>query len=100
MYSIPPANEVCEGYVLHLSVSHSVQRGGGCAWLLEGACVVVRGRAWLQRGMRGLRGDACVGYDEIRSMSGRYASYWNTFLFQSLSPVTRIKNFLGLSTDA
>ena len=27
------------------------------------------------------RGGACVGYDEIRSMSGRYASYWNAFLF-------------------
>ena len=25
-------------------------------------------------------GGACVGYDEIRSMSGRYASYWNAFL--------------------
>ena len=24
---LPPANEVCEGYVLHLSVSHSVHRG-------------------------------------------------------------------------
>ena len=33
------------------------------------------GRAWLQGG------GACVGYDEIRSMSGRYASYWNAFLF-------------------
>ena len=38
----------------------------GHAWLL-GACVVTRG--------------ACMGYDEIRSMSGRYASYWNAFLF-------------------
>ena len=38
------------------------------AWLPGvGACVVV--------------GGACVGYDEIRSMSGRYASYWNAFLF-------------------
>ena len=26
-------------------------------------------------------GGACIGYDEIRSMSGRYASYWNAFLF-------------------
>ena len=31
-----------------------------------GVCVVV--------------GGACIGYDEIRSMSGRYASYWNAFL--------------------
>ena len=31
------------------------------------------GHVW-QRGV-------CVGNDEIRSMSGRYASYWNVFLF-------------------
>ena len=48
--------------------------------------------AWLQGGMCGCRGDmggcggacmvgACMGYDEIRSMSGRYAYYWNAFLF-------------------
>ena len=49
---------------------------GACAWLLLGACVVApRGRAWLLRG-----GGVCVGYDEIRSMSRRYASYWNAFL--------------------
>ena len=40
-----------------------------------GACVVFPG------GVRGFFwGGACVGYDEIRSMSGRYASYWNAFL--------------------
>ena len=37
---------------------------GGCAWL-RGACVVAGG---------------CIGHNEIRSMSGRYASYWNAFL--------------------
>ena len=26
-------------------------------------------------------GGACIRYDEIRSMSGWYASYWNAFLF-------------------
>ena len=31
--------------------------------------------------MHGGKG-ACVGYDEIWSMSGRYASYWNAFLFE------------------
>ena len=45
---------------------------GGCAWLLPGG---VRGcsggRAW------DIRRDT-----EIRSMSGRYASYWNAFLFE------------------
>ena len=75
---------------------------GGCAWLLWGACVVaprggmhgcsrgdmrgcswgacmvaLGGRAWLLLGGGGVRGF----FDEIRSMSGRYASYWNPFLF-------------------
>ena len=49
-----------------------VVAGGGHAWL-PGACVVAGG-------MHGCRG-ACVGYEEIRSMSGRYASCWNAFLF-------------------
>ena len=43
---------------------------GGC--VLAGACMVVGGHAWWW--------GACMGYDEIRSMSGRYASYWNAFL--------------------
>ena len=49
---------------------------GGHAWLLPGrACMVFAGgHAWF------FLGGACVGYDEIRSMSGRYASYWNAFL--------------------
>ena len=63
---------------------------GGHAWLLQGVCMVaLGGHAWLLRG--GLHG--CLGgmcgffggvrgfFDEIRSMSGRYASYWNAFLF-------------------
>ena len=52
---------------------------------LEGMCMVaLGGHAWfLVGGMHGFfrGGGACVGYDEIRSMSGRYASYWNAFLF-------------------
>ena len=63
-----------------------VALGGGWVWLL-------RGHAWLLGGVRGcseghawlLWGEACVGYDEIRSMSGRYASYWNAFLFILMS---------------
>ena len=64
---------------------------GGCAWL-PGACMavgegvcgcrghVVAGGAWLWGAcMVAIR--ACVGYDEICSMSGRYAFYWNAFLF-------------------
>ena len=52
----------------------------GCSW---GGCVVALGGcAWLlPGGVRGFSGGACVGYDEIRSVSGRYASYWNAFLF-------------------
>ena len=51
--------------------------GGGHAWLLL---------AWLPR--RGCSGGACVRGirrdTEIRSMSGRYASYWNAFLLYSV----------------
>ena len=64
---LPPANEVCKGYVkvmfLHVSVC---PQGGG-----------VRGRGW--------GGPPCTPpnrYYEIRSMSGWYASYWNAFLLQ------------------
>ena len=58
--------------------------GGG---VVAGACVVV----WCIHGCRGafmvvggacvVVGGACMAYDEIQSMSGRYASYWNAFLF-------------------
>ena len=48
-----------------------VARGGMRVWLLGG----MHGCG----GMRGCRG-ACVGYDDIWSMSRRYASYWNAFL--------------------
>ena len=80
---------------------------GGHAWLLGGVFVVAGGCAWLPGGMhgcwgggmcgwegmldwgpcvvaggmRGCEGGACIGYNEIQSMSGQYASYWNTFLF-------------------
>ena len=56
--------------------------GGACVVLFGGACVVLFG------GVHGfIRGEVCMvfsvffGYNEIRSMSGRYASYWNAFLF-------------------
>ena len=51
----------------------------GHAWLPGGGCVVAGG------------GGACVGYDEIRSMSGRYASYWNAFLFYVFLDILRQK---------
>ena len=49
---------------------------GGHAWFLPGG---VHGFCWgacvvFARG-------ACVEYDEIQSMSGRYACYWNAFLY-------------------
>ena len=47
--------------------------GWGACVVEGGACVVEGGHVWLWRG-------ACIGYDKIRSMSGRYASYWNAFL--------------------
>ena len=72
----------------------------GCAWLW-GACVVAGGmcgcggHAWLLGGMvRGCEG-ACIGYDEIRSMSGRYASYWNAFLLS----LNSLKTFRENSND-
>ena len=71
--------------------------GGACVVLFGGACVVLLGgRAWFYSGgvhgfiwggmhgfiWGGMRGfSSFFGYNEIRSMSGRYASYWNAFLF-------------------
>ena len=64
----------------------------GHAWFYSGAhaCVVLfgghawfylGGHAWFFRG--GMHGFfSFFGYNEIRSMSGRYASYWNAFLFK------------------
>ena len=100
---LPPANVVCEGYIF-TGVCDSVKRGGawllrggGRAWLLRGGGGGVRGcsqgghawllgpggHAWFLPGGACVVfpwGGACIGYDEIRSMSGRYASYWNAFL--------------------
>ena len=56
---------------------------GGHTWLLQGgvvapggACVVAPGGGACVVALGGVRGF----FDEIRSMSGRYASYWNAFL--------------------
>ena len=49
---------------------------GGHAWLLQGGVWLLPGG-----GMHGCSGGVCGFFDEIRSMSGRYASYWNAFLF-------------------
>ena len=130
VFLLPPANEVCEGYVF-TGVCHSVHGGGvcvvalgecmvapgGCAWLLScawllrgggrcvvaprggmcgcsqggmhgcsGGCMVAPGggmRGCSQGGMCGCSGEGVHGFsNEIRSMSGRYASYWNAFLLK------------------
>ena len=52
-----------------------VAPGGACMVALEGVRGFPGGHAWFFGG--GVRGF----FDEIRSMSGRYASYWNAFLF-------------------
>ena len=79
---------------------------GGHVWFYSGRCVwfylgghvwFYLGGAWFYLGgMHGFIWGVCVvlfgggmcgffsffGYNEIRSMSGRYASYWNAFLFK------------------
>ena len=62
---------------------------GGHAWFYSGG-------AWFYSGgMRGfIQGGRAwffsfFGYNEIRSMSGRYASYWNAFLFIGLFYIFR-----------
>ena len=88
---------VALGGVHGCSGGHAWLLPGGCVWLLQGACMVA------PRGVRGCSGGACMVlrgacvvaprgglvawggmcgfFDEIRSMSGRYTSYWNAFLF-------------------
>ena len=72
----------------------------GHVWLLGsmcgcwGVCMVAGGYGWLLGGMHGCQGACMVAggmhgcwgrvhrYNKIRSMSGRYASYWNAFLLK------------------
>ena len=69
---------------------------GGYAWLLPG------GHAWLlQGGMHGCSRGGIRGIwrdTEIRSMSGRYASYWNAFLLLLDSVKTFKENPNGYKT--
>ena len=56
---------------------------GGRAWFYSGGC------AWFYLG--GMRGFfSFFGYNEIRSMSGQYASYWNAFLFCNITALGRV----------
>ena len=57
-------------------VEGGCMEGGVCG---KGACMVW-GHAW-HWGMCGGGGDLPGRYHEIRSMNGRYASYWIAFLF-------------------
>ena len=95
----------CQGHAWLLGVCAC---SGGHAWLpgghawfwgacvvaggvhgCQGACMVLGGCAWLPGGVHGCQGacmvagGASVGYNEIWSMSGRYASYWNAFLLKN-----------------
>ena len=76
---LPPANEVCEGYVF-TSICHSVHRGGG-------------GRAW-HGGMhcRGhaLQGDLCAG-DMVTEAGGTHPTVMHSC---HSSGFTRIKKAL------
>ena len=50
--------------------------------------MVARGHAWLFGGACMVAGvGVCVAYDEIRSMSSQYASYWNASLYKNLCTV-------------
>ena len=67
----------------HARLWQSMAVGGmhGCRGvsMVAGVCMA-GGHVRLPEGGHGCRG-ACIGYDVIRSMSRRYASYWNAFLF-------------------
>ena len=61
--------------------------GGPCMVLFRGCMVLFGGHAWFYSGghawffQGGVHGfSSFFGYNEIRSMSRRYASYWNAFL--------------------
>ena len=59
---------------------------GGCAWFYSGG---VHGFIW--GGVHGFF--SFFGYNEIRSMSGRYASYWNA-LFSCRKSLRSRKSFV------
>ena len=68
---------------------------GGVHGFIWGACVVFSG------GMHGFSGGVHVffsifRYNEIQSMSGRYASYWNAFLLPPANEVCEGYVFTGV----
>ena len=60
---------------------HGFYWGGMCGFYRGHACFFAGGCVFFSGGVHGFFRGVCIGYDEIRSMSGRYASYWNAFLF-------------------
>ena len=92
---LPPAMKLGQGNIFRSVRQQFCPQGGmhGClgghVWLHREACVVlfggVRGFIWgacmvlFEGGMHGFF--SFFGYNEIWSMSGQYASYWNAFLF-------------------
>ena len=72
---------------------------GGHAWLLRGCMVALGGMHGFPGGMHGFSGGDMHGFfDEVRSMSRRYASYWNAFLLLNFSFTTlalRFKMFIA-----
>ena len=64
-----------QGACMVLFGGHAWFYSGGHAWFYLGGM-----RGFIQGGVRGFF--SFFGYNEIRSMSGRYASYWNAFLLE------------------
>ena len=94
---------------MHGREGHAWQGGcmvGGdmCGWghVWQGVCMAggMHGRGVCMMGEHAwwgacVAGGVCARYYEIRSMSGRYASYWSAFLLgQSFSKNTRIQDVI------
>ena len=59
--------------------------GGMCGFIWGGMQGFIQqgGHVWFYSAGGGMHGFfSFFGYNDIRSMSGRYASYWNAFLFK------------------
>ena len=76
------------GVCMVLFGGHAWFYSGGMCGFIWGVCMVLLGGmcGFIWGGMHGFF--SFFGYNEIQSMSGRYASYWNAFLFQEYSPVS------------
>ena len=79
---LPPVTKLGQGNIFRSACQEFCPQGGG-AWqgsMCGKGGMCGRGHAWRGGGW------SCVarggGVRGIRSMSGRYASYWNAFLFQ------------------